>query len=56
VLGLLAQRNWLATDAVVVVERSRRDPEPVWPPGLTEDRQRRYGDTVLWYGRATATG
>lgn len=43
---------WLATDALVVVERSRRSPEPSWPAGIVRDRERRYGETTLWYGHA----
>jgi 16S rRNA (guanine966-N2)-methyltransferase len=50
-LAALAQRGWLAPDATVVVERSRRSPEPAWVPGITPERSRRYGDTILWYGR-----
>jgi 16S rRNA (guanine966-N2)-methyltransferase len=40
----------LAPDAVVVVERSSREPWR-WPAGLTALRERRYGDATLWYGR-----
>ena len=43
---------WLAPEALVVVERSRRSPEPRWPGGIVGDRSKRYGDTVLWYGHA----
>ncbi|BCJ42506.1 DNA methylase [Actinoplanes ianthinogenes] len=43
--------GWLAPDAVVVFERSRRTGPLTWVDGLTEDRSRRYGDTTLWYGR-----
>ena len=39
----------------VVVERSSRAAGPVWPAGLAGDRFRRYGETTLWYGHATAT-
>ena len=52
-LALLAAHGWLAPDALVVVERSARSPEPTWPDGLTplpgRRRQRRYGETALWY-------
>lgn len=41
--------GWLAADAVVVVERDRRSPAPTWPPGLHPDKERRYGDTTLWF-------
>ena len=45
--------GWLAADALVVVERSRRSPEPTWPDaGLVGDRSKRYGETTLWYGHA----
>jgi 16S rRNA (guanine966-N2)-methyltransferase len=54
-LAALVARDWLVPDALVVVERSVRSPRPVWPEGLEPVRDRRYGETVLWYGRA-ATG
>ena len=50
VIGAVAER-WLDPSAVVVVERSSRDPDWTWPPGLSGVRSRRYGDTTLWYGR-----
>jgi len=50
-LAALVEYGWLAGAAVVVVERSSRDPEPAWPPGLVSDRGRRYGESTLWYGR-----
>jgi len=43
----------LAPGAVVVVERSARDPEPGWPPGLELERRKDYGETaVYWLGLA----
>ena len=39
----------LAADAVVLVERSSRSPEPRWPDGLVLIRERSYGETVLWW-------
>jgi 16S rRNA (guanine966-N2)-methyltransferase len=39
----------LAPDATVLVERSSRTPEPTWPAGLTLDRTKAYGETVLWW-------
>jgi 16S rRNA (guanine966-N2)-methyltransferase len=53
VLGALVDGGWLAEDAVLVLERSSRSPEPVWVPGTTGTRSRRYGETTLWYGRAS---
>lgn len=46
-LEVLAPR--LASNAVVVIERSSRDPEPAWPAGLVLDRRKDYGDTTLWW-------
>ncbi len=53
VLSALAAHGWLAPDALVILERSRRSPEPTWVKGITGERSRRYGETVLWYGRAS---
>ncbi len=49
---LEALQAWLAPDALVVVERSRRSPEPTWPAGIEAGRSKRYGETTLWYGHA----
>lgn len=51
-VGLLVAHGWLAEDADVVVERSARNVEPDWPPGVHRVRSRAYGETVLWYLRA----
>jgi 16S rRNA (guanine966-N2)-methyltransferase len=42
--------GWLAPQATVVVERSTRDAPLNWPAGLDGQRERRYGETMLWYG------
>ncbi|GAA2831378.1 16S rRNA (guanine966-N2)-methyltransferase [Leucobacter komagatae] len=39
----------LAPEAVVLVERSSRSPEPTLPAGLAPIRNRAYGETVLWW-------
>lgn len=57
-LRLLVAGGWLADGAAVVVERSARSVEPAWPDGLGDARQKKYGETVLWYlrrPRQTAT-
>ncbi|MFI6577099.1 16S rRNA (guanine(966)-N(2))-methyltransferase RsmD [Nocardiopsis sp. NPDC050513] len=54
VLTDLVRNGWLAQDAVVVVERSKRGAEPAWPKGLERDRRRGYGEAVLWYARPPA--
>jgi len=38
----------LADDALVVVERSTRSPEPVWPEGLAPEKPKKYGETTVW--------
>jgi 16S rRNA (guanine966-N2)-methyltransferase len=52
-LELLATRGWLAEDALVIVERSSRSAEPVWPAGLEplagKRGHKRYGETTLWF-------
>ena len=47
VLALLAE-GWLAADALVIVERSTRSPEPTWPAGLEPLQERTYGETAIW--------
>ena len=51
-LAALAENGWLVPGALVVIERSARSPEPVWPAGFEEIRSRRYGESTLWYGHA----
>jgi 16S rRNA (guanine966-N2)-methyltransferase len=49
--ALVALAPHLATDAIVVVERAKRSPEPRWDTAaLAPVRDRRYGDTTLWWG------
>lgn len=49
VLTLLVTHGWLGDDALVVVERSARSPEPRWPQGLDGAGERRYGETKMWF-------
>jgi 16S rRNA (guanine966-N2)-methyltransferase len=51
VLATLVERGLLADGALVVVERGAREAWS-WPGGIEPLRDRRYGDSVLWYGRA----
>lgn len=39
----------LACDAVVVVERSTRSTGPVWPARWNALKERKYGETTLWF-------
>lgn len=41
----------LSEDAVVVVERNVRSPEPGWDPSLEFTKRKDYGDTSVWYAR-----
>ncbi|TDB74250.1 16S rRNA (guanine(966)-N(2))-methyltransferase RsmD [Micromonospora sp. KC721] len=50
-LTALVRHDWLAPDALVVVERSSRTGPVAWVQGITAERSRRYGETTLWYGR-----
>lgn len=52
-LAALVTGQWLAPGAMVIVERSSRSPEPAWPEGIDGTRSKKYGETLLWYGRAT---
>lgn len=52
VVAALATHDWLATDAVVVVERPSREQPFPWPVQVVADRSRRYGEATLWYGHA----
>lgn len=51
-LTALVEQGWLVPDALVIVERGHRGPEMTWPEGLEGERMKKYGETVLWYGRA----
>lgn len=53
VLGLVAVV--CAADAVVVVERAKRTPEPSWPAGLRPLDPRTYGETVVWFAELEAS-
>lgn len=44
----------VAADGVVLVERSSRSPEPTWPEGLALLREKRYGETALWWAEPSA--
>ncbi|MGZ5409769.1 MAG: 16S rRNA (guanine(966)-N(2))-methyltransferase RsmD [Aeromicrobium sp.] len=48
-LRAISAAAWLAAGGVVVIERSRRD-DFSWPEPLAARRDKKYGDTVLWYG------
>jgi 16S rRNA (guanine966-N2)-methyltransferase len=49
VLRALVDKEWLAPEAFVVVERSSRSPQPTWPEGLELSGEKRYGETAMWF-------
>lgn len=51
-LAALVAHGWLVPEALVVVERGVRGPGIEWPEGLVGRRQKKYGETLLWYGHA----
>jgi len=55
-LAALVAHGWVEPGAAVVVERSARSVEPSWPDGLERWRQKKYGETMLWYLRRHPTG
>jgi 16S rRNA (guanine966-N2)-methyltransferase len=47
--------DWVVPGGLVVVERSSRSRAPRWPEGYVDTRERKYGETTLWYGHAAAS-
>lgn len=56
VLAGLVEGGWLCEDAVLVVERASRSPEPTWPPGVQLLGPRAYGETTVWLAEYTPDG
>jgi 16S rRNA (guanine966-N2)-methyltransferase len=52
VFAALAAAGQLNTGADLIVERNKRSGEMQWPDPLVGVRTKRYGDTMLCYGRA----
>ncbi|MEO7349718.1 MAG: 16S rRNA (guanine(966)-N(2))-methyltransferase RsmD [Terrimesophilobacter sp.] len=42
----------LAPEAIIVLERATKSPEPAWPEGIHLTRSKKYGDTTLWWAAA----
>jgi len=51
VLACLVSNGWLAHGALLAIERPARTGEPAWPDGVESLTTRRYGDTLVCYGR-----
>lgn len=52
ILRDLVTNGWLTAEGLMVVERSSRDAPPRWPDGLGDTWEKKYGETVLYYGAA----
>jgi 16S rRNA G966 N2-methylase RsmD len=50
-LDALVGHGWINAGGLVILERSKRSPEPTWVQSVTAERSRRYGEAMLWYGR-----
>ena len=55
VLSLLAGHGWLASGALVIVERATRSGPPNWPGEFVSAKSRRYGEATFWYGLVPPT-
>jgi 16S rRNA (guanine966-N2)-methyltransferase len=49
-IELLVVNAWTDRDSLIVVERSRRSPELVWPEVAAQRWSRAYGETILCFG------
>lgn len=56
VLAALVSHGSLAVDAVLVIERSSRSAEPVWPADVELIGPRRYGETTCWFAEFVPGG
>jgi 16S rRNA (guanine966-N2)-methyltransferase len=49
-LEQLVNNHWVGPGSLIVVERSRRSPELVWPTSAAKRWSRAYGETILSFG------
>jgi 16S rRNA (guanine966-N2)-methyltransferase len=49
-LEQLVVNHWVGAGSLIVVERSRRSPELVWPALAAKRWSRAYGETILYFG------
>jgi 16S rRNA (guanine966-N2)-methyltransferase len=54
-LHALCEHAWLVPGALVAVERSSRSAAPTFPSAFDQVREKRYGETTLWYGHAASS-
>ena len=46
----LVANGWLTGEGLIVLERSSREPAPRWPDVLGDTWEKKYGETVLYFG------
>lgn len=51
-LDILKADGFLASGALIVIERATRSGDLRWPAGYQPARSRRYGEATFWYGHA----
>ena len=54
-LEQLVANHWVGAGSLMVVERSRRSPDVVWPPAAAKRWSRAYGETILSFGSLEPT-
>jgi 16S rRNA (guanine966-N2)-methyltransferase len=54
-LQQLVDNHWVGPGSLIVVERSRRSPELVWPASAARRWSRAYGETILSFGSLEPT-
>lgn len=54
VLEALRDNGWLAVDALIAVERGKRGKAVAWPDGFIVERERKYGEAVIYYASFSA--
>jgi 16S rRNA (guanine966-N2)-methyltransferase len=54
-LSELVANRWVGPDSLIVVERSRRTPDLMWPEVAAERWTRAYGETTLYFGSLALT-
>ncbi len=50
ILQNLVTNGWLTGEGLIVLERSGREPAPRWPDALADTWEKKYGETVLYFG------
>lgn len=50
ILQNLVTNGWLTGEGLIVLERSSREPAPRWPDALADTWEKKYGETVLYFG------